>query len=878
MLEPELYTPGISWQSGDFSNTNDEQWETIEEPAPNRRGYHSTALLLPDGRVWHGGSTTDLDGSNKQIDIFEPAYVDQGGRPTITKCPANVSYDTPFTVDTPQASSIERVALMRCGSITHGFNSDQRYVGLSFTVEDGNTLAVSPPPGGDIAPPGYYMLWLIDDQGRPCQRASFIRVSKQKLFVSADISTFSIFEVDALGPPSEFKHALYVACDGFLPSEVTTPEWQLLRNDNSPVPGMSAKFGAAKYEAGSDQGDVAQRIVYPVHITFTSTEAFDEIPDDQDFQSIGFYATMGLFVGFAPLQLGKNPNPRMSDGDPPWLSIDLRVFKTNPDESPTAQIKHPPASKGEDGAYGYIRDVLEAYNDDDSPEGAHPFDDLPDDQGTNKLDLGTNDVNGDPVFNYAVARVRFVAPEGIDAADVRVFFRMWTTGWTALEYSPSRSYRRFGDGPSATPLLGLEGGEINNVPCFAEARTADMEQQADTTNRRTLAGADAVEVFGYFGCWLDVNQDVDRFPLEPVGNGPFTDANDPDGLRSIQKLMRGLHQCLVAEIHYQLDPIENGATPGSSDNLAQRNILFDFSDNPGTFAAHLVHHTFELKPSPTPLPQAVPIAQPSTSAAARLHPDELAIDWGELPRESLVTFYMPQVDAGEIVRAGALRQSPANLKAVGPGTVSCKVTDVGFMPIPGPLKKTIAGLVSVQLPPGVPYAKIYKVVLRQVAGRTRKVLGTTEFRIQVSKAQELLPQFLHDLAVLKHIALSIPQSNRWYPVFQRYLAELGDRIRAFGGDPDAVAPSPTGNPRPEPGEPCDPDEGASFTGRVVRLYYDCFGAFEGFELDNCGKRKRFASHEHGIEEVALTACEMHLRLTVLYDPATCRPKRLVLLC
>ena len=396
----------------------------------------------------------------------------------------------------------------------------------------------------------------------------------------------------------------YVACDGFLPSEVTTPDWQLLRPDNSPVPGMSAAFGPPKYEAGSAEGDVAQRIVYPVSITFESTEAFDEIPEDEDFQAIGFYVTMGLFIGFTPLQLSKNPNPRMSDGDPPWLSIDLRVFKTNPGESPTAQIEHPAA--GEAGAYAYIQDVLDAYNDDDSPPGTHPFDDLPDDQETNRLELGTNDVNGDPVFNYAVARVRFVAPEGIDAVNVRVFFRMWTTGWTALEYSLGGSYRRSGDGPSATPLLGLHGGEINNVPCFAEPRSGDMEQQSDTTNRRTLEGADAAEVYGYFGCWLDVNQIAPRFPLEPAGNGPFTDADDPEGLRSIQELMRGLHQCLVAEIHYQLDPIQSGATPGSSDNLAQRNILFDFSDNPGTFAAHLVHHTFELEPSPTPLPQTGP--------------------------------------------------------------------------------------------------------------------------------------------------------------------------------------------------------------------------------------------------------------------------------
>ena len=241
-----------------------------------------------------------------------------------------------------------------------------------------------------------------------------------------------------------------------------------------------------------------------------------------------------------------------------------------------------------------------------------------------------------------------------------------------------------------------------------------------------------------------------------------------------------------------------------------------------------------------------------------------------------MTFYMPQVDADAIVRAAALRQAPANLKAVGPGTVSCKVSDVGFMPIPGPLQKTIAGLVSVQLPPGVPYGKTYKVVLRQVSGQSRKVLGTTEFRIKVGKAQELLPQFLHDLAVLKHIALSIPPANRWYPVFERYLAELGGRIRAFGGDPDAVGPSPTGDPRPK--EPGEPGRLASFTGRVIRLHYDCFGAFEAFELADCDERRHFATCDCGIEKVALTACEKHLRMTVLYDRATHRPKHLVLHC
>ena len=871
VLEPELYNPGINWDAGDFSG--DEGWVDLsDDPALHRRGYHSIALLLPDGRVWHGGSTTEAEPANRNIDIYEPDYVGAAGRPTITSCPANIGYAMAFPVRTPQANSIARVALIRCGAITHGFNTDQRHVGLNFAVQDSDTIVVSSPPRGEIAPPGYYMLWLIDDQERVCERASFIRVSRQKLVISADISTYSIFEVDALGLPAQFNSALFVAADGFLPSEVTTPTYQLLRLDNSPVPGVTATFRAPKFEAGGDELDVAQRIVYPIDLRFNNTDAFDAIPDDQDFQNIVFYATMGQFVNAITLQLSKNPNPRMSDGDPPWLSVDLRVFKTNPGDTLTAGIEHPSANAGADGAYSYIRDVLAAYNDWDG--GGHPFDALPTDQETNRLELGTNDVSDDPVFNYAIARVRFVAPEGIDAADVRVFFRMWTTGWTALEFDVNGSYRRFGDGPGATPLLGLEGGEINNIPCFAETRAGDMQDQTDNTNRRTLSGAGNEEVHAYFGCWLDINQDVARFPLEPSGDGPFN-----GDLLSIQELMRGLHQCLVAEIHYQLDPILPGATPSSSDNLAQRNILLDFSDNPGTFAAHLVHHTFELKPSPVSFEQSV-LAPPGVAAGSttvRLHPDELVIDWGELPRDSLVTFYMPQLNTASMVRANAARQAPANLKAVAPGTISCKVTEVGFMPIPGPLAKSIAGLISVQLPPGVPNGKEYRVVLRQVSGMSHKVLGTTEFRIKVSQAIELLPQFLQNFAVLKHIALSVPVSNRWYPIFQRYLEELGDRIRAFGGDPDSVEPSPSGHgrkPSKRPGRP----ELATFTGKVCRLIYGCFGEFEGFEVRDCDERKRFVACDSGVERVVLRACRDGLRLSVVYDPGTNHPKRLFLLC
>lgn len=906
--QPELYTPGINWGAGDFSDAVNEKWETVNEPAPSRRGYHSTALLLPDGRVWTAGSTSTDEPLNRKIEIFEPAYATAAGRPVIDECPKNVGYDLGFPVRTAQAAQIARVVLTRCGSMTHGFNSDQRFVGLEFSVDQNtpNTLTIFPPPNGRVAPPGYYLLWLIDDQGRVCQRASFVRVSKQKIVVTADISTFSIHEVTAegAGGTATFENALYVVADGFLPDEVSVPSHDLTLAGGGAAPGISVQFGAPKYEAGADKLDVAQRIIYPVHLTFTTMQAFNAIPVGDDAVSMTFTAMIGHHVGIVELKLSKNANPRMRDGDTSWLSIDVKVFKTNPTKSPTAGIAHP---SGAGGAYAYIRSVVDAYRtwSVDHPGEPHPFD-VPVDAESSRLQLAVNDVGGQPAFNYAIARVRLKAPVGVDAVDVAVFFRMWNTGWSSLEFDTNGSYRRNGTGPTATPLLGLEGGEVNNVPCFAEERKPDMEQQTDAHNRWTMRGDDDNEVFAYFGCWLDVNQNVKRFPQKPKDqndNGPFAASDYADGLKSIQELMRGVHQCLVAEVHYSLDPVSAGATPGSSDNLAQRNILFDDSDNPGSFAAHLVHHTFEMKPSPVSFEIAEASAgkQSMTSMRAmratvdrgRMHPDELVIDWGNLPRESLVTFYMPQVDAAEVVRYAGTRQSPGNLKLVGPGTVACRVSDVGFLPIPGPLDATIAGLVSVQLPPGVSVGETYRVVLRQVGargGQTRngmRVLGTTEFQIKVGIAKDLLPKQIHKLSVLRHVAKAIPAGNRWAPVFARYLAELEDRVRAFGGDPDSpeAAASPTGNgedaeghEHPSGDRPGSDTGRGCFTGRVRRVVYDCAGAFEGFELYDCDGSAAFRSCERGIERIVLHACERDLSVSVCRDRRTGRITRLAIEC
>src|SRR6185295_11688471 len=105
----------------------------------------------------------------QHIEIYSPAYLFNGDgspatRPTITDAPASVSYGGVFQVQTPDADGIRSVVLMRPGSQTHAFDMDQRLVELSFTAGSGIVTA-SAPPHGNVAPPGYYMLFILNSSG-----------------------------------------------------------------------------------------------------------------------------------------------------------------------------------------------------------------------------------------------------------------------------------------------------------------------------------------------------------------------------------------------------------------------------------------------------------------------------------------------------------------------------------------------------------------------------------------------------------------------------------------------------------------------------------------------------------------------------------------
>lgn len=142
------------------------QWSTLAS-ASVVRVYHSTAVLLPDGRVL---STGGGDGGGvtpqRSYEMFSPPYLFKGNRPSYDLASTAMRYGQPFAVSTADAASIRKVTIIRLPSTTHAFNMSQRLNTLPFQVTAGG-LTVTPPAAGRIAPPGPYLLFLVNENGVP---------------------------------------------------------------------------------------------------------------------------------------------------------------------------------------------------------------------------------------------------------------------------------------------------------------------------------------------------------------------------------------------------------------------------------------------------------------------------------------------------------------------------------------------------------------------------------------------------------------------------------------------------------------------------------------------------------------------------------------
>jgi hypothetical protein len=158
--------PAGAVHAAEVWNPGTEKWTTLASNSVIRI-YHSTSLLLPDGRVLHSGSG-DGGGSptEENAELFSPPYLFKGARPVITSAPSSVGYGEDFSVDTPNGASIAQVSLIRLGSVTHAFDQNQRFNQLTFS-ENGGGLSIHSPANPNLAPPGHYLLFLVNDNGVP---------------------------------------------------------------------------------------------------------------------------------------------------------------------------------------------------------------------------------------------------------------------------------------------------------------------------------------------------------------------------------------------------------------------------------------------------------------------------------------------------------------------------------------------------------------------------------------------------------------------------------------------------------------------------------------------------------------------------------------
>ena len=167
----------VVYNSLDGVNNSAEIWDPAsgtwtQGPAGQRaRLYHSMSLLLPDGRVLVGGGGAPGPQTNLNVEIYNPPYLfdDAGGRveqPRLTSVPAEIDIGETFFVDFENASDVSRVTMVKAGSVTHSFNMEQRFVELTFQRSE-SRLRVQAPTRAADAPPGFWMLFVLDANGVP---------------------------------------------------------------------------------------------------------------------------------------------------------------------------------------------------------------------------------------------------------------------------------------------------------------------------------------------------------------------------------------------------------------------------------------------------------------------------------------------------------------------------------------------------------------------------------------------------------------------------------------------------------------------------------------------------------------------------------------
>jgi hypothetical protein len=160
------------------------RWSSALEEDPALRNYHSTAILLPDARVWSAGGDRESNLDRFTASIYSPPYLFRNGdtlavRPVIQSCPDTVAWGHAISVVSPDVAKIRSACLIRAGAVTHAFNQDQRFLPLAIRDTVGTEVILAAPKDSLWAPPGDYLLFVVDSLGVP-SKAKWVRVRGQR--------------------------------------------------------------------------------------------------------------------------------------------------------------------------------------------------------------------------------------------------------------------------------------------------------------------------------------------------------------------------------------------------------------------------------------------------------------------------------------------------------------------------------------------------------------------------------------------------------------------------------------------------------------------------------------------------------------------------
>ena len=158
-LIPEVWNPDTG------------QWTNMA-PLSEPRNYHSTALLLKDGRVAAmGGGLCGNCGVNYQTgQIFEPPYLfnadgSEAVRPTIAG--NDIVANAGQTITVKGSSNITAFSMVRLVALTHHHTTDQRRVPLNFQSAGDGSYQLEIPSNTNVVIPGYYWIFAMDSNGVP---------------------------------------------------------------------------------------------------------------------------------------------------------------------------------------------------------------------------------------------------------------------------------------------------------------------------------------------------------------------------------------------------------------------------------------------------------------------------------------------------------------------------------------------------------------------------------------------------------------------------------------------------------------------------------------------------------------------------------------